>query len=446
MRQMHSGNGGNIATLAFGVLMMFADMGCGDTGSGPVGYRGTLSVRHLTDATGPTKDVSVPSTAGIVDFFAYQNRQGGIRGYHVNVETVDFGYQADRAESTYNLWKTDASFPDVVTIFGLGTPDSVRLSPFVTRDQIPYLSQSYLGSLAAPRPLDTTYRMPDGSTIPVKNVGAPYNFFVGTDYSTAIRIAMEFVKKRGGRRVAFLHCSANAYCTGPIPAGKSYLSELGIAVAPDPQPGEFPELADSEEIIATKLSAYLDRNPDIDWAWIGNLTASTVSIAKTVAAKSPNVRMIVNTWGFDETVFGKCGSACVDRLFGLVPFSAYGDTRYSEMENVVACHDVFRFEQGAPAGLHANLRYVQGYVTALIWAIAVERLVEGGQPITRENLRNMLETFRGIQTGGLAAPVTFTPEDHRPTSSSRIYSINSAGKLKYQDEIQIRLRPEWLGW
>lgn len=408
--------------------------------------RGVLKLRHLTDASGPTQDVSVPLTNGIEDYFEYHNRQGGIRGYKIELVVEDYAYKADQAEAIYNRWKNEPSWSEVVTIFGLGTPDSTRLSPYVTQDRIPYLSQSYLGSLAAPKPIDTTYVLPDGTSLPVKNVGAPFNFFAGTDYSTSIRIAMNFIRKRGGYRVAFLHCSANAYCTAPIVAAKSYLAELGMMAMGEPATGRFPELSDSAEVIDTKIKEYFAQNKDVEWAWIGNLTATTVSIAKAVAKYAPQVRMVANTWGFDETVYQKCGDPCVNRLFGLVPFAAYGDTRFPEMENVVMIHDLFRNEKGEPPTQFANLRYVQGYVAALLFGVAIERLVDQERPVTRENLRELLETFKGLQTGGLSGPITFTPDDHRPTAATRIYSINSFGKLKYEDEIKITLRPEWLGW
>ena len=44
------------------------------------------------------------------------------------------------------------------------------------------------------------------------------------------------------------------------------------------------------------------------------------------------------------------------------------------------------------------------------------------------------------------APITFTPEDHRPTNRVRVYSMNEFGKFQFEDEISVQLQRDWMGW
>ena len=52
-----------------------------------------VSLGHLADYSGPTSDVGTPFGQGVADTYAWINKNGGINGAKVNVDTVDYGYQ-----------------------------------------------------------------------------------------------------------------------------------------------------------------------------------------------------------------------------------------------------------------------------------------------------------------------------------------------------------------
>src|SRR5258707_15028681 len=111
-------------------------------------------------------------------------------------------------------------------VLGYGTPDTEALRPYITKHKIPYLSGSYSGHLTDPRQ-------------------TPYNFPGGIDYTSQIRIFLNYVKETGtdpGRkpRVAFIYADT-AYGRAPIEAGRRYAKDIGV------------ELVD-EEIIPTVLT------------------------------------------------------------------------------------------------------------------------------------------------------------------------------------------------
>jgi hypothetical protein len=415
-----------------------------------------IEVRAIFALTGPTSEIGVSYSKGILDALRDANADGGILGRPVVMEHIDYKYDGPTAVAVYNDWKSDAgAWPKVSTIFGWGTNGTVELAGETAHDQKPFISASYAGTIGSPAPVTKSVNLPDGTVHSVNSTGAPYNFYAGTDYSTSIRLALDFAKQRGAFKVAFAYCSAG-YCTEPIPAGKVYADALRLTNTGDlgPTPGDLRvELTDTQDQVDTKVRAFFDKHPDTEWLWVGNTRKTAVYIAKAVHAARPNVKLIVNVFGFDEAVYAECGGDCVDRsgegggaVFGVIPFAAYGDLRYPGMEEVLRIHDAYRRTDEEDLALYSDLRYVQGYVSFAVWRRAVERVIGDGQEINGPNIKAALESFSSIDTGGLTAPISFTATDHRPNSKARIYSINSFGKLEYQDERSITLLPEWLGW
>ena len=222
-------------------------------------------------------------------------------------------------------------------------------------------------------------------------------------------------------------------------------------------PDIYPHLGESyDDIEKTVIEYYAnDANKDVEWFWMGNTTETTARLARALIKHGPeNVKIMSNVWGFDENAYGICAEGlaegeenpCVNKLYGVMPFAAYGDQRNDGMPKVVEIHDKHRKANNEDLSLYADVRYVQGYVTFLIWKIAVERVIDANLEITGSNIKDELEKFKKVSTDGLTAPITITPADHRPTSGATIYTINKYGLLEYKAEADIELKNEWLGW
>jgi ABC-type branched-subunit amino acid transport system substrate-binding protein len=109
-------------------------------------------------------------------------------------------------------------------------------------------------------------------------------------------------------------------------------------------------------------------------------------------------------------------------------------------------HHDYRRIDGDPETALATVQYVTGYVAVAIWKQAVEAVVDSGQKVTGDTLRTMLETFAQRNIDALAT-VSFSANDHRPQSSSRIYTLAAGGKLEPVGQpLSVALQQEWLGW
>src|SRR3954453_16112915 len=182
-----------------------------------------IALGHLADYSGGTSDVGVPYGQGVADTFAWINKNGGIGGKQVNLDTNDYGYQVPRAIALYKKW---SGGDKVAGIMGWGPADTEALTGFLAQDKIPDISASYAAALTDPEGIS-------GKAKP-----APYNFFYGPSYSDAMRAmltwAAEDWKAKGKPgKPKFVHMGANhPYPNAPKAAGEAMATELGFEVLP----------------------------------------------------------------------------------------------------------------------------------------------------------------------------------------------------------------------
>jgi branched-chain amino acid transport system substrate-binding protein len=428
-----------------GLACALGAVGCADSGDPampPDTVKGTLEIRTMMAYTGPTSDNATVYYQGIKDALRDANDTGGIKGYKLHEEFYDHGYDLAKAQAKYDEWKKDPSWPKILMFFSWGTPDTLMFAADAQKEGKPFISGSYATSLATPTPTKRTVMLPDGVTKEFSSDGAPFDFFAGTDYSTQARIGMGFVKKRGGQKIAFAYCTSTPFCEEPIPPGKTYANQIGLGIGPDLNP----ELGDDQAAIDAKVEPYVKANPDVDWYWMGNSITSTTYLIKALKKFAPNAKVISNMWGMDERTAGDCGNDCVGNAFVIMSFAAFGDTRYPGMDAVVQLHKKWRTADGDPATKWANVRYVQGYVSFHMFRKALEQVITAGKEVNGRNLKEAFESFRGLESGGLTSPISFTTDDHRPTNIARIYSFNEFGKFHFEDESSVELQRDWLGW
>ena len=139
----------------------------------PGAAQGVIKIGNLVDLTGPTSDQGKDIAQGRIDAVQYFNERGGVSGKKIELVSVEYGFQPPRAVAAYKRFVEDDK---VVMVLGYGTPDTEALRPYITKDKIPYLSGSYSGHLTDPRQ-------------------TPYNFPGGIDYTSQIRIFLNYVKE-----------------------------------------------------------------------------------------------------------------------------------------------------------------------------------------------------------------------------------------------------------
>jgi len=390
-----------------------------------------IKIGGIMDTTGGTSDVGKDYAIGMSDAFKYINDNGGVNGKQIKYTWFDYGYRIPEAITKYKMLKRMGS----VVIMGWGTGDTEALSPTVNKDKMPYVSASYSGHLTDPKK-------------------TPYNLFFSSDYSTNARAAITawFDKKWknhpdfGKRKPRFACCYmfASPYCSAPIKAIKDQAALLGFEIGDDQDVSLF-ALDTKSQIMA--LQAF---KPDV--CWHGNTTMSVAATVRDAYALGLGAAWIVNVWGFDENLPRLAGEAA-EGVMGTTPCAFFNQPNVKNMDKVVASAE--KYSPGVPLGKRLN-RTIQAWGDALITWEALKRADQKGIDVTNKDageaiMKQGFETLRNYDIGLGAAPVTFTPTDHRPATGCIIQEWKG-GEFRIVDNVDLKKRwPElwetkWLGW
>jgi branched-chain amino acid transport system substrate-binding protein len=399
----------------------------------------TIAVGQLVAQTGPTSQVGAVYGQGVADAFKYIDGHGGINGKKVVLETVDYGYDSARAIETYKRWKESLK---PVAIQGWGTADTEALIDYVTKDGVVFMSGSSSGHLT-----DPTGRSPWTDT------PAPFNFFYGPSYSDGCRALVQWAAeqwKRSGTaargstflgdlyRPKFAYMGDNhPYPNSPKAACTEYARDLGFEVLPPLRyalsPGDF-----SAQCETLKQSG-------ADYAFLANTSDSNVALVKACAAQGVATQFLTNIYGWDEDAAKKAGDAG-NGLVWVVSVARWG----ADVPGMKLVRDVSM--ESDPSGKdYRSAHYIRGVCSAFLMRDAMVAADKAGG-VTGGNIKKAFEEMRDhvpVGLDGVCLPSTFTPNDHRGTTTVMLYENDyNFGNITAQKVYQttIPLRPDWLGW
>ena len=407
-----------------------------------------IPIGHIVDFSGPTSGVGVAFGNGIEDSIAWINANGGINGDLLDNEMVDYAYQAPRAVSTYRRWVAQRG---VVAVQGWGTADTEALVEFVARDEIPYYSASYSGTLTDPN-----------GTAPRSTKAAPYNFFYAPSYSDACRALVQWASEdwasRGEDRAPrFVHMGDNhPYPNAPKEACGEYAEELGFEVLSPITytlaPGDF-----------TPQCLTLQEN-GADYAFLANTGGSGISLLPACATVGVETQFMTNVWGMDANVLRAAGEAADGVVFVVRTGGVWGD----DVPGMALAREISAISDDTGEE-YRMVHYLAGICSTFFMKEAMEWAHENGG-VTGPNIRQGMYALSEANGGawvpegleGLCVPANWTPDDHRAISTALIYRghVNGSteGKttaeliadgtisMERLGEITVERRPEWLGY
>jgi branched-chain amino acid transport system substrate-binding protein len=390
----------------------------------------SIKVGALFDTTGPTSDVGVDYSKGVLDGVRYINEvEGGVRG-RVKIDLVwsDYGYRIPDALSLYRKY-TDVD--KVNAIIGWGTGDTEALKGQISADQIPYISASYSSHLDDPSK-------------------TPYNFYPVSSYSDQLRAVLRYLRdlatEQGIARpkIVFMYPD-HPYGLAPIPAGKAYAQELGFEVGQD-QIVALAALEARSQVQAVKSFG-------AHFAWIGGTTNSASVIVRDARAAGLTTRFVVNVWGFDENMIKLIGKDA-EGVMASTPHTYYGEPAAGRAKMFDALRRFYNKQPEFTWGTTQTpyiASYVRGWLNVLLLKKGLEIIVDNWATYSRlggfsgPSVRSALETLRGWDPEGLAAPITLTRTDHRPSTTTRIVTVRN-GRVTVLKSVTIERRSDWLGF
>ena len=417
------------ATIAFAAMV---------SAFGEAGAQTELVIGQLATLTGPTSEVAKVYAQGITDSFRFVNDKGGINALPVNLVTEDTGYDTQKAIAIYDRWLKTLKPP---AIQGWGTPDTEALISSVTRDQIVFMSGSSSGHLT-----DPTGRSP------WTTIKAPYNFFYGPSYSDGCRglvqwAAEDWNKTGASTRSTFLgdifrpkfaYMGDNhPYPNSPKGACMEYARELGFEVVPPIrytlQPGDFSAQCTTLKQIGA------------NYVFLANTADSNVALVKACAEQGVAAQFMTNIYGWDETAAKRAGDAG-NGMVWVVTTATWND-KVPGMETLRQIS-----KTGDSTGeAYRPVAYIRGVCTALLMRDAIAAAAKDGA-VTGTRIKDAFETMKEHVPAGLEGvclPSTYTPTDHRGTTTVMLYRSDynyGNSQLHRIFETNIPRRPDWLGW
>ncbi|RMG95140.1 MAG: branched-chain amino acid ABC transporter substrate-binding protein [Chloroflexi bacterium] len=375
-----------------GVLALSA---CGGGGGGEA-----VKVGAIFDLTGPTSDVGTPYADGVRDYVAWVNENGGIEGRQIELVSADYSYKVDQAEQLYSQYTTQ---DNVVAFQGWGTGDTEALRGRIAADQIPFMSASYSATLGNPEE-------------------APYNFLVGTTYSDQFIIAIQWAIENssdGSPVIALLHHDS-PFGLSPLEDGRAYAEANGATVIDIAMPGG-----------ATDFTAELTQVQDAgaEFIVIQNVSSPAATLVKDVKRLGLDVQVICLNWCTDELFVSLAGDAA-EGVIGASPFAF-------PSSDAPALKDIRAYAESKGKNVdELGVHYVQGWTTMAVMAEGIREVIKNGQEVTGPNIKAALESMSNFDTGGITAPLTFTPTDHAGNKALKLVQVSNGQWVEMTDYIQ----------
>jgi branched-chain amino acid transport system substrate-binding protein len=95
-------------------------------------------------------------------------------------------------------------------------------------------------------------------------------------------------------------------------------------------------------------------------------------------------------------------------------------------------------------GENYTMHYIKSWVSTMVMVEGMKRAKKAGK-LDGPGLKAALETIKDFDTQGLTAPITFTPEDHRPNTSCAIGGVKD-GKLYIVKSVKFPREAKYIGW
>lgn len=353
--------------------------------------KGTIKIGGLFDITGGTGDVGTPYAEGEKAFFEHFAKKGDVNGYKVELIGDDYAYKIPEAQKLYQKLK---SKDKVAAILGWGTGDTEALRQQVAADKLPFISASYSENL--------------------KNIEeSPYNFLAAASYSDQARSVLKWIKDNhsGGTPTVALIYNDTAFGKSPIEDAKNFAKEIGIEVVDE-------QIVELQALDATSQLLNMEKkNPD--YAIIQQTWGATATILKDAKKLGLDTQFIGLNWAAGEGLLPIAGDAA-EGFIGVV-------THAFPYEDLSGIAEIKEFLESKGEKLEdKNQKFIQGWVSA---KILVEGMKLADDPTTGEGIRGGLEKLSNLDLGGLAAPVSFAPDNHAGTNQIRLAKVEN-GKFE----------------
>jgi branched-chain amino acid transport system substrate-binding protein len=369
----------------------------------------SLKVGALVPFTGRWGEAGRECAKGLVDGGKWINQRGGVFGRKLEILLLEDTTQPAETVAAYRkLNEADHIF----LLYIYSTETALTFLPYIQLYRIPTLVSFLPSDMANPSK-------------------GPFLFTISPTILDTARIAMQFVSEKSGikmRKPKLVFVGIQTHFDRHfLEEAKQYARGLGIDIGPDvwvPDASRSVETGPalkSTQTLTSALSAMTSYEPD--FAYLSLTSRESFSLLQEAKKMGLKTRWVGNRRAFDETL------SPFENVFGVQPIAPYGED-IPGMVGIKEAHQKWH-----PFDAH-TLSYVEGWATSQVIAEAMGRSLPE-QRLSRERVKGSFESFKDFVLGGLLPPITITPNDHRPSVESRIFTIKEGKISRYTGFISL---------
>lgn len=307
--------------------------------------------------------------AGIQDFVKMTNDAGGVEGHTLRYVPEDSAYKVNQSVAAF---KKITSQNKVNFYYGDSTAFSKTINPELDRAGSMIMSgASFATELNDP----TKY---------------PYQFIAGPDYTQQFGILLRYIaKEKPGAKVAFVF-SDTEFGRDPIETSRGVAKELGLNVVIEimTPPGAVD--------VSTEMAKMRRARPDFT-IFHGYILGPIPEFIGQARQLGLDTKFMGTFWTMDNSTVMQMGDLA-EGFMGVMPYSYYYDDSAPApmLEKIRAMRSEYQ-----------NVPYIQGFLSAMLYAESARRTLAAGKEMTAANFKAALNSIENFDTGGLiGVPIT----------------------------------------
>lgn len=330
---------------------------------------------------GPAEDVK-QTTAGAQLYFDIVNRQGGVFGRKIVLESLDDGFEPQRTlENTHKLLTEKNAF---ALFLYRGTPTTEAVLPLIRDARVPLIAP-VTGAASLHEPMQR------------------YLFNLRPRYRDEVRSAIEQAAAMGLQRLAVFY-SNDSFGNDALVAAKAVVKTRNL---PEPTYASYER---NTLLVEDAVNTIFAAKPQ---AVLMFCTAKACDAFIRQYRKAGGLQQLITLSNVSSQVFLQ---GLGEHARGLGMTQVFPNPRNSTIPISREFHDALKMR----AELADSYPTLEGFVAA---KLLVEGLKKAGPKPTREGLVQALEGFKGLDLGGITL-------DYSPTSraGSRFIELTVIGK------------------
>lgn len=344
--------------------------------------------------TGPFSFAGASLHAGLGDFCAWKNENGGVQRRKLRYVAEDSGFKVDQGVA---IFKKIMASDKPSFFYGDRTEWCKAVSQeALASGSVITASPSLAGALADP-------------------VNLPQHFLSGPTYGSMHEILMEHIARSnpGKKPTIALVYTETEFGSDGIPASKARAERLGLPIVAEVVTKQ------SGIDVSPEVAKLRRAKPDII-IFQGYVVAPIPEFVKQLREAGVQSQIMGTIWSSDPPTY-EAVAALGESYTGATPYRYAYETGFP----MLAAMREFT-QKNRPQMKHLSFFYTNAWLSGMIFAEIADRCIKADKPLTLPNMRAAMESMTNWDTGGITGlPVDLS---RHQIPAGRLYRYNLSTK------------------